>query len=130
VIAMRATKLKPANSRAPYIPTRKGLPAAPQGSKLDPQPLASGECRIKSKEASRWIAILLQYRAAPGHGAGHTWEILVRMARQIRASYSTQLGGWGWVVFRTRREVIRMFGAVFRILDYLPGEQDLLISAN
>jgi SAM-dependent methyltransferase len=44
-----------------------------------------------------------------------------------RASYSTQVGGSGWDVFQTRAEIIRVFGAVFRILDYVPGIQDLLI---
>ena len=44
-----------------------------------------------------------------------------------RASYSTQVGGSGWDVFQTRAEVIRAFGAVFRMRDYVPGVQDLLI---
>jgi SAM-dependent methyltransferase len=44
-----------------------------------------------------------------------------------RASYSTQVGGSGWDVFQTRAEVIRVFGAMFRIVDYVPEVQDLLI---
>jgi SAM-dependent methyltransferase len=44
-----------------------------------------------------------------------------------KASYSTQVGGSGWDVFQTRAEVIRVFGTAFRILDYVPGVQDLLV---
>jgi SAM-dependent methyltransferase len=44
-----------------------------------------------------------------------------------RASLSTQAGGSGWDVFQTRAEIIRVFGSVFRIRDYVPASQDLLI---
>jgi SAM-dependent methyltransferase len=43
------------------------------------------------------------------------------------ASLSTQVGGSGWDIYQSRSEVIRIFGAGLRLLDYLPGHQDLLI---
>jgi SAM-dependent methyltransferase len=43
------------------------------------------------------------------------------------ASLSTQLGGSGWDIYQSRSEVIRVFGSELRLLDYLPGRQDLLI---
>lgn len=43
------------------------------------------------------------------------------------ASLSTQVGGSGWDIYQSRSEVIRIFGSELRLLDYLPGSQDLLI---
>jgi len=43
------------------------------------------------------------------------------------ASLSTRVGGSGWDVFQTRSEIIRSYGSVFRIVDYQPGRQDLLV---
>lgn len=43
------------------------------------------------------------------------------------ATYSTRVGGSGWDVFQTRAEVIRVFGSIFQIIDYIPGGQDFLV---
>jgi SAM-dependent methyltransferase len=43
------------------------------------------------------------------------------------ASLSTQVGGSGWDIYQSRSEVIRVFGSELRLLDYLPGRQDLLV---
>lgn len=43
------------------------------------------------------------------------------------ASLSTRVGGSGWDVFQIRSEVIRCYGSIFRIVDYRPGRQDLLV---
>ncbi len=47
------------------------------------------------------------------------------------ASYSTQVTG-SWDVFQTRNEVLRSFGEVFEVMDYISGEtvsmnQDIII---
>ena len=47
-------------------------------------------------------------------------------ATDERASYSTQLMG-SWDVFQTREQVLKSFGAVFEVKDYLPGDLDLLV---
>jgi SAM-dependent methyltransferase len=44
-----------------------------------------------------------------------------------RATLATQVGGSGWDVFQSRGELIRTFGEVFRIVDFVPGTQDLLV---
>ncbi|WP_052055808.1 class I SAM-dependent methyltransferase [Myxosarcina sp. GI1] len=44
-----------------------------------------------------------------------------------QATYSTRVGGSGWDVFQTRAEVIRVFGSIFQIVDYIPGGQDFLV---
>jgi len=51
---------------------------------------------------------------------------LVLDAGDDRASLSTQLIG-SWDVFQTRQEVLRAFGSVFYVHDYLPGGLDLLV---
>ncbi len=38
----------------------------------------------------------------------------------------TQLMG-SWDVFQTREQVLKSFGAVFEVKDYLPGDLDLLV---
>jgi SAM-dependent methyltransferase len=47
-------------------------------------------------------------------------------AASAQASLSTRLIG-SWDVFQTRAEVLRAFGSVFDVRDYLPAELDLLI---
>lgn len=44
-----------------------------------------------------------------------------------QASLSTKVGGSRWDIFQTRAEVVRIFGSVFRIVDYIPGGLDLLV---
>ena len=44
-----------------------------------------------------------------------------------RATLATQVGGSGWDVFQSRGELIRTFGEVFRIVDFVPGTQDLFV---
>ena len=44
-----------------------------------------------------------------------------------RATLATQVGGSGWDVFQSRGELIRTFSEVFRIVDFVPGTQDLLV---
>ena len=78
-------------------------------------------CTVLGKHHQSWM--LGPEEMARLRRDGH----LTLTSADLRASYSTQLGGSGWDVFQTRAEVIRVFGAVFRILDYVPGEQDLLI---
>jgi SAM-dependent methyltransferase len=43
------------------------------------------------------------------------------------ATLSTRAGGSGWDVFQSRCDLIRTFGEVFRIVDFVPGSQDLLV---
>ncbi len=44
-----------------------------------------------------------------------------------RATLSTRAGGSGWDVFQSRGDLIQTFGEVFRIVDFVPGSQDLLV---
>jgi SAM-dependent methyltransferase len=44
-----------------------------------------------------------------------------------RATLSTRAGGSGWDVFQSRGDLIKTFGEVFRIVDFVPGSQDLLV---
>jgi SAM-dependent methyltransferase len=48
-------------------------------------------------------------------------------ADDARATLSTRVGGSGWDVFQSRGDLIRTFGQVFRIVDFVPGTQDLLV---
>jgi SAM-dependent methyltransferase len=43
------------------------------------------------------------------------------------ASLATQVGGSAWDVYQTRSEVVRVFGAVFALRDYLTIGQDVLV---
>jgi SAM-dependent methyltransferase len=43
------------------------------------------------------------------------------------ATLSTRIGGSAWDVFQSRGDVLRTFGDVFRIVDFVPGPQDLLV---
>ncbi len=43
------------------------------------------------------------------------------------ATLATRAGGSGWDVFQSRGDLIRTFGEVFRIVDFVPGNQDLLV---
>jgi SAM-dependent methyltransferase len=52
---------------------------------------------------------------------------LTLTSESSQATFSTKIGGSGWDIFQTRAEVIRHFGSVFHILDYIPGAQDLLV---
>lgn len=47
-------------------------------------------------------------------------------AKHPRASLSTQVIG-SWDVFQTRAEVIKVFGTLFHMLDYVPKTLDLLV---
>jgi len=44
-----------------------------------------------------------------------------------RATLSTRVGGSAWDVFQSRGDLIRTFGEVFRIVDFVPGSQDLFV---
>lgn len=80
------------------------------------------------------------YAAVTVHGSTHAGLMLDSAARaqlareghytltgdDPRASVSTRHID-SWDVFQTRPEVIRAFGKVFDLLDYVPGGQDLLI---
>jgi SAM-dependent methyltransferase len=46
---------------------------------------------------------------------------------QAKATLSTRIGGSAWDVFQSRGELIRRFGEVFRIVDFIPGTQDLSV---
>jgi SAM-dependent methyltransferase len=46
---------------------------------------------------------------------------------QAEATLSTRVGGSAWDIFQSRGELIRRFGEVFRIVDFIPGIQDLLV---
>lgn len=52
---------------------------------------------------------------------------LTLTSEDAQATFSTKVGGSRWDVFQTREEIIKNFGAVFQILNYIPGTQDLLI---
>jgi hypothetical protein len=43
------------------------------------------------------------------------------------ASLATKLGGSKWDIFQTRAEIIKNFGSIFQIVDYIPGGQDFLV---
>jgi hypothetical protein len=44
-----------------------------------------------------------------------------------QATLSTRIGGSDCDVFQSGGDVLRTFGEVFRIVDFLPGPQDLLV---
>ena len=52
---------------------------------------------------------------------------LTLTSEDSKATFSTQVGGSAWDVFQTRAEIIKSFGSTFKILDYVPGAQDLLV---
>jgi SAM-dependent methyltransferase len=52
---------------------------------------------------------------------------LTLSSEAISASLATKVGGSQWDVFQTRAEVIKNFGSIFQIIDYIPGGQDFLV---
>ncbi len=107
---------------------------------------ASVFTHIPLETQSAWIEELRRvlrpggFAAVTVHGSTHAEVMLDEPARaelaregrytltgdDPRASVSTRHID-SWDVFQTRAEVIRVFGRVFDLLDYLPGGQDLLI---
>ena len=52
---------------------------------------------------------------------------LILSSENTSASLATKFGGSKWDVFQTRAEVIKNFGSIFQIIDYIPGGQDFLV---
>ncbi len=54
---------------------------------------------------------------------------LTLTASDAKASLATQLAG-SWDVFQTREQVLKAFGGVFHVLDYIPAGQDWYVPAG